>query len=122
MRHGMRSLTLGRGIDERDGVRFERLDFELRLGLPHGTALRLTVWEDSQSWLCLRQHQKKVGWTFKLELQLDLWDLNGPEIVRRIEATVTHGPSKVGPLDPHTEGSIRAIWSSKQRPPRKKRK
>jgi hypothetical protein len=126
IRYHLKALTLDRSIDEADGISFERLDLNLKCAVPHATSLQFVAWEDSRSWICLLQHQKKVGWTFKLELRPDLWDFDGPEIVRRIEATVARLPSKVAPLTTDAEESIRAIWISKQdsssAPRKKKRK
>ena len=114
LRYGSKSLILDRGVDERNGVRFERLNLEWRFGLGD-CRLQFTAWEDSQGWLCLLRHKKKVGWAFKLELRPELWDLDGPEIVQRIEAMRTHMPDHDGKADPEEEERIRKIWSSPQR-------
>jgi len=124
IRYRVETPTLDRGIDERDGIRFERLNLILKFGLPHGARLHFTAWEDSQGWICLLRYQNKLGRTFKLELYPELWDLDGPEIVRRIEATMTQRPDHDGKLSPDEEEQVRAIWSSAPRsaPKKKKRK
>jgi hypothetical protein len=102
-------------------VSFERLDLDMNFGV-RGTALRFTAWEDSQAWIDLRQHKRNIGWTFKLELRPELWDLDGPEIVRRVEKTVSLLHVAVSTLDPEEKDRIKALWSSSRRSSSSKKK
>jgi len=120
--HHRESLVIERGVDERGGVTFERLDLEIGfLGRPR-TALHFTAWEDSSAWVCLSRHKTKVGYIFKIELHTNLWNLDALEIVRRIESTIALEPLEVRELSPEEEERIRAVWSSTERPPPKGKK
>ena len=101
-------------------VPFEWLTLELKLA--GSTRLWVSVREDGFATIALRQHAKKVGWTFVVELTAELWPVGAADIVRRIEATAARGPQEIRKATDEDRKAIQAIWSAPPRAPRKKRR
>ena len=110
---------------KRERVRSGDVPFEwlsLELPVPLSTRLWVSVREDGFASIALRQHQKKQGWTFILELQAELWELGAAEIVKRIEATLRLAPAVVRPAVDADRQALKQIWSAPAPRPRKKRR
>lgn len=103
-------MILERAQDRRGGIAFERLNLTLRMR----SSLRIwfSFWEDSAAWVCIRRHHKKLGWTFVLELQCNVWDLTPKDIVQRIESTRNTFPPVDRAATAEDQEELRRIWSA----------
>lgn len=116
-------MTLERGRDDKGSVEFERLDLRIEF-LTRGTVLHFTAWEDSIGWISLRHHQRKRGWTYRLELHTELWDMEPDDIVRRIEATMAMRPRPLQRATSNERDLLKQLWSTigPSRPQRSRRR
>ena len=114
------SVAVKREIARSGDVSFEWLTLELQR--VHASRLWVSVREDGFATIALRQHAKKLGWTFVVELTAELWPVGPADIVRRVEATAARAPKEVREAGDEDRAAIRAIWSAPPRPPRKKRR
>jgi hypothetical protein len=119
-RKALPSVRVKRENARSGDVPFEWLTLELQL--PVSSALAVSVREDGTATIALRQHAKKLGWTFVVELTAELWPVGPADIVRRVEATAALAPDTIREATPADRQAFQAVWSAPPRPPRKKRR
>ena len=119
-RKALRSIAVKRENARSGDVSFEWLTLELQL--LHASRLWVSVREDGFATIALRQHAKKLGWTFVAELTAELWPVGPADIARRVEATAALAPTSVREATPADRQAIQAVWSAPPRAPRKKRR
>jgi hypothetical protein len=119
-RRSFRGVRVKRENVRSGDVPFEWLTLELKL--PAACDLAVSVREDGFATVALRQHAKKLGWTFVVELTAELWPVGPADIVQRVEATAALAPLEVREATPADREAFKAIWSAPPRVPRKKRR
>ena len=119
-RRALRGVRVKRENARSGDVPFEWLTLELKLAL--ACELTVSVREDGFAAVALRQHAKKLGWTFVVELTAELWPVGPADIAQRVEATAALAPDAVREATPADRQAFQAIWSAPPRVPRKKRR
>ena len=119
-RRALRGVRVKRENARSGDVPFEWLTLELKLA--HACALAVSVREDGFATVALRQHARKLGWTFVVELTAELWSVGPADIVQRVEATAALAPDTVREATAADRAAFQAVWSAPPRAPRKKRR